>query len=307
VHQVGCKISILRTRSSMCLFYWSVLKTGYTWECRTYVLKDHMNETENETVNFQTDLLIKTRESDAKFWNLVPSAIWPLVKQVSLKANAYSVSANWSESGASTVKMLSQGTNTLSGCIRVATYEGMKHQISHWIPYLCWNELFSYANKVNEKCIYWTKQRKAKPFIKCISYLLFYRFSCFLRLLCGYLMKVYNNKKINIWKLIGYSVIRLFLSIILTERQAKPVFLNIPCNMDSKQKLTNYAKPLSKLISNCGSHTHNSVYTVKLEYLHSSFKYKFMLGCIIWGLRVVSRGPDPSHYITASLQPVFIN
>jgi len=41
--------------------------------------------------------------------------------------------------------MLSQGTNTLSlsGCTRVATYEGMKGQISHWIPYLCWDELFS--------------------------------------------------------------------------------------------------------------------------------------------------------------------
>jgi len=33
-----------------------------------------MNETENEILHLQTDLLIKTRESDAKFWNLVPSA-----------------------------------------------------------------------------------------------------------------------------------------------------------------------------------------------------------------------------------------
>jgi len=43
------------------------------------------------------------------------------------------------------VKMLSQGTNILllSGRIKVATYEGMKRQIWHWILYLCWDELFS--------------------------------------------------------------------------------------------------------------------------------------------------------------------
>jgi len=107
-------LKTLSTRSSMCLFYWSVLKTGYKWECWIYVLKHHINETENEIVNFQTDLPIKTRKSDAKFLNLVQSAIWPLVKQVSLKVNAYFGSACWSESGASTVKMLSQGTKYIT-------------------------------------------------------------------------------------------------------------------------------------------------------------------------------------------------
>lgn len=34
-----------------------------------------MKETENEIVNVQIDLLITTRDSDAKFWNLAPSAI----------------------------------------------------------------------------------------------------------------------------------------------------------------------------------------------------------------------------------------
>jgi hypothetical protein len=110
----------------MCLYHWSVWKTGYKWECWIYVLKDHMNETENEIVNFQTDLLIKTRESDAKFRSLVPNAIWPVVKQVSLQVNVYVGSAYWSESGASTVKMLRQGTNTLSSsaCIRWLLTEG---------------------------------------------------------------------------------------------------------------------------------------------------------------------------------------
>jgi hypothetical protein len=103
-------LKTLSTWSSMCLFYWFVLKTGYKWECWSYVLKDHINKTEHEMVNLQTDLLIKTRESDAKFLNSVPSAIWPLVKQVTLNANAYFGSACWSETGTSTVKMLSQGT-----------------------------------------------------------------------------------------------------------------------------------------------------------------------------------------------------
>ena len=34
-----------------------------------------MNEIENEIANLQTDLLIKTREGETKFWNLVPSAL----------------------------------------------------------------------------------------------------------------------------------------------------------------------------------------------------------------------------------------
>ena len=49
------------TKFDVPFFYWSLLKTGFKWECWTYVLKDHMNETENETINLQTDLLMKTR------------------------------------------------------------------------------------------------------------------------------------------------------------------------------------------------------------------------------------------------------
>jgi hypothetical protein len=79
-----------------------------------------MYETENEIVNLQTDLLIKTRETDKNFWNLVPSAIWALVKYVSRKVNAYFGSAYYKESGGSTLKILSHGRNTLllSGYMR---------------------------------------------------------------------------------------------------------------------------------------------------------------------------------------------
>ena len=99
-------LKTLSARSAMCLYYWSVKRKRYKWDCWTYVLEDHLNETENVTVNLQKGLLIKTRETDIKLWNLVPSAIWTPMKQVSWKVNAYFGSAEWSESGDSTVKIL---------------------------------------------------------------------------------------------------------------------------------------------------------------------------------------------------------
>jgi len=90
-----------------------------------------------------------------------------------IKVNAFFGSTYWSESGASTVKMLSQGTNTLplSGCIKVATYEGMKRQYGIEFHTFVGTNYFPKQTQLTQKGIYWTKQWKAKPFIKCISYL----------------------------------------------------------------------------------------------------------------------------------------
>jgi hypothetical protein len=64
------------------------------------------NVSELEIFNLQTDLLLKTKVNDTNFWNLVPSAQCPILKQVSLKVSACFCSTYLSESGFSTMKIL---------------------------------------------------------------------------------------------------------------------------------------------------------------------------------------------------------
>jgi hypothetical protein len=74
----------------------------------------------------QIDLSLKTRVTDAHFWNLLPSAQYPVLKRVSLKVNACFGSNYVSESGFSTMKILkSKYTSSLTDkhlndCMRVA-------------------------------------------------------------------------------------------------------------------------------------------------------------------------------------------
>jgi hypothetical protein len=70
------------------------------------VFKENLSELELEIINLQTDLSLKTIMNDTNFWNLVPSAQYPILKRVSLKVNAYFDPTYLSESGLPTMKIL---------------------------------------------------------------------------------------------------------------------------------------------------------------------------------------------------------
>jgi hypothetical protein len=63
--------------------------TSESAELLSSVFKENVSELEHEIINLHTGLSLKTRLNDTNFWNLVPSAQCPILKQMSLKVNAF--------------------------------------------------------------------------------------------------------------------------------------------------------------------------------------------------------------------------